>query len=155
LTDPSSPSTRQRWLVALAFAVITAAFAAARAIHEPLWPTDFDQLWHAARALTAGNDPYAVVGPGRPFQWDWPLYYPLPAVLFAVPFTFLPVLVARIVFSALGAALLGWAVAPRLRTHWPLVLSAAFIISVSRAQWAYAPRRRVGSGAGLPGSRQA
>ena len=129
-------SWRLRAVVALGFALITAAYATARALHEPNWPTDFDQLWHAARALLTGNDPYTAVGPGRSFRWDWPLYYPLPAVLFVAPFTALPVLVARIAFSAVAAATLGWALGSRVRTHWPLLLSAAYIISISRAQWA-------------------
>ena len=127
---------RTRATFALGFALLTAAYATARALHEPNWPTDFDQLWHAARALLAGNDPYTAVGPGRAFRWDWPLYYPLPAVLLATPFAILPVLVARVAFSAVAAAALGWALGPRVRTHWPLLLSAAFIISTSRAQWA-------------------
>jgi hypothetical protein len=127
---------RTRAFVALAFAAVTAAFVTARTLHEPHWPTDFDQLGHAAMALRQGADPYAVVGPDRPFPWLWPLYYPLPAVLFAVPFTFLPVVAARIAFSTAAAAVLGLAVGPRIRTHWPLLLSASFIISASRSQWA-------------------
>ncbi len=129
-----APAARSRWPVALAFAMVTATFVAARVLHEPDWPTDFDQLWHAARSLLNGDNPYATVGPGRPFQWDWPLFYPLPAVLLAVPFTVLPVAVARVAFSTLAAGVLGWAVGPRVRTHWPLLLSAAFIIAASRAQ---------------------
>jgi hypothetical protein len=137
VTQPTTASvTRTRVMVALAFAAITAAYVTARALHEPNWPTDFDQLWHAATALRGGDDPYAVVGPGRPFPWLWPLYYPLPAVLFAVPLTLLPVQAGRIVFSTVAAALLGWAVGPRIRAYWPMLLSASFIISSSRAQWA-------------------
>ena len=128
--------TRTRALTALTFFILAGAYATARGLHEPAWPTDFDQLWYAARALRTGADPYAVTGPGRTFQWDWPLYYPLPAVILAVPFAALPVQVARILFSALGAAAMGWALGPRIRTHWPILLSAAFIISTSRAQWA-------------------
>lgn len=138
MTQPTTTTSapRTRLVVALAFAAITAAYATARARHEPGWPTDFDQLWHAATALRGGEDPYAVVGPGRSFPWLWPLYYPLPAVLFALPLTLLPVLVARVVFSTVAAAMLGWAVGPRVRTYWPMLLSASFIISASRAQWA-------------------
>lgn len=137
MTDFSASAVmRTRALVALSFATITAAFVTARVLHEPHWPTDFDQLWHAAKALRGGEDPYAVVGPGRSFPWLWPLYYPLPAVLYAVPFTLVPVAVARIAFSSLAAALLGWAIGPRVRTYWPLLLSAAYIISASRTQWA-------------------
>ena len=136
MTGADRSTLRTRAGVAILFAFLTAAYAAARAIHEPAWPTDFDQLWHAARALLAGNDPYTAVGPGKTFQWDWPHYYPLPAVILAIPFTVLPVIGARIAFSALCAALVGWALGARLRTHWPLLLSAAWIISTSRAQWA-------------------
>jgi hypothetical protein len=136
VTGADRSTLRTRAGVAILFAVLTAAYATARAIHEPGWPTDFDQLWHAARAMLAGNDPYTAVGPGKSFQWDWPLYYPLPAVMLAVPFSVLPVIGARIAFSALSAALLGWALGARARTHWPLLLSAAYIISTSRAQWA-------------------
>ena len=136
MTGAERSNLRARAGVALLFAFLTAAYAAARAIHEPAWPTDFDQLWHAARAMLAGNDPYTMVGPGKTFQWDWPLYYPLPAVILTVPFTVLPVIGARIAFSAVSAALMGWALGARVRTHWPILLSAAYIISTSRAQWA-------------------
>jgi hypothetical protein len=54
----------------------------------------------------------------------------------AVPFAALPVLWARIAFSTLSGTLLGWALGPRVRTHWPILLSAAYIISTSRTQWA-------------------
>lgn len=130
------PSATTRLRVALACALITGVYAAARAIHEPAWPTDFDQLWHAARALLQGNDPYAVVGPGRPFQWDWPLYYPLPAVLLSVPFAALPVAAARVAFSTVAGGVLGFALGARIRVLWPLFLSASYLIATSRTQWA-------------------
>jgi hypothetical protein len=53
-----------------------------------------------------------------------------------VPFTVLPVAVARVLFSTVAAAILGWALGPRVRSHWPVLLSASYIISASRAQWA-------------------
>ncbi len=132
----AASDTRTRIIVALAFGALTAAYATARGLHEPLWPTDFDQLWHAARTLLKGGDPYETVGPGRAFPWLWPLYYPLPAIVIAVPFTALPVLWARIAFSAVSGTVLGWALGPRIRSHWPILLSASYIISTSRAQWA-------------------
>jgi hypothetical protein len=128
-------STRSRATLALVLAILTGAFAAARAIHEPHWPTDFDQFWFAARALLRGVNPYTVVGPGREFQWDWPLYYPLPGVLFAVPLTVLPVAVGRVLFSAIAGGVLGWAMGARVRYLWPLLLSASYLIATSRTQW--------------------
>jgi hypothetical protein len=136
MTQSLAEDRQLRAKVAVAFGALTAAYATARGLHEPLWATDFDQLWHAAKSLLAGNDPYSAVGPGKAFPWSWPLYYPLPAVIIAVPFTALPVLGARIAFSGVAAAVLGWAIGPRIRTHWPIVLSAAYIISASRTQWA-------------------
>ncbi len=125
----------QRVVPACAFAFVALLYASARALHEPTWPTDFDQLWHAARALVGGNNPYSVVGPDRPFQWDWPLYYPLPAVLLAIPFAWLPVAVARVAFASLSGGVLGWAMGNRAVALWPLAFSASYLIAVSRTQW--------------------
>ena len=35
---------------------------------------DFDQVWFAARALFAGQNPYRESGPGLQFDWPAPLY---------------------------------------------------------------------------------
>lgn len=127
---------RSRAIGALLLASVALLVAGSRALHEPAWPTDFDQLWHAARALVSGVDPYSVVGPvDRPFKWLWPLYYPLPAVLVATPLSFLPVVVARVTFATVAAGVLGWTLGRRLLALWPLALSAAFLISVTRTQW--------------------
>lgn len=135
MTMRTAPSTL-RVATAVVFALLTGLFTTARVLHEPHWATDFDQLWYGARALLDGTDPYSVVGPGRAFPWNWPLYYPLPAVLYAVPFTALPVHLARIAFSTVAAGVLGWALAPRWCTHWPMLLSASYLIAASRNQWA-------------------
>jgi len=136
MTSSTNDDRKIRFLVALAFALLTGAFAAARVLHEPNWPTDFDQLWHAAVALRSGINPYQVIGPGREFPWLWPLYYPLPAVMVAYPFSLLSLTAARIAFSTVAAAVLGWTLGARIRTHWPILLSGSFIISASRNQWA-------------------
>lgn len=63
----------------------------------PDHPSDFDPLYQAAARLMAGENPYL---PGT--QW---FPYPLPAVLLAVPFTALPLSLARLIFDILvGAA---------------------------------------------------
>lgn len=124
-----------RATAAALFAVVAMAYAWARMRHEPTWPTDFDQLWFAARALRTGENPYDVVGPGRAFAWDWPLFYPLPAVLAAVPFSWLPVTWARVAFATAAAGTLGFAIGPRLAVLWPMALSAAFLMSAARTQW--------------------
>ena len=61
--------------------------------------SDLDQVWYAATALRHGLNPYDVIGPTATwFHWNWPLYYPMPAVLLALPLSFLPLAVARYVF---------------------------------------------------------
>jgi hypothetical protein len=69
----------------------------------PLTATDFDQLWFAARAVRSGRDPYPLVGPGREFEWPWPLLYPMPAVLAAMPFSFASLAGARSAFAGVSA----------------------------------------------------
>ena len=82
--------------------------------------SDFNQLWYAARALLSGGSPYAAVGPGRTFDWPFPLFYPLPAVLVAVPFTALTPAGASMLFSGIAAVLVLTLVAMLLlRRHIP------------------------------------
>jgi hypothetical protein len=61
--------------------------------------SDFDLLYQMAARLMAGEDPYGL--PTRT------LPYPLPAVLLAVPFTIIPLGLARPIFDVL----VGWAFA--------------------------------------------
>src|SRR6476620_7134855 len=64
---------------------------------NPDRPTDFDLLYQAAGHLLQSENPY-------PFATQW-FPYPLPAVLLAVPFTVLPLGLARLAFDVL----VGWA----------------------------------------------
>jgi hypothetical protein len=74
----------------------------------PFFPSDFDQLWIAGRALLGGLDPYRAV---RLSGNEYPLYYPLPAVLAALPFAPLPLAAARIAFSTAVAFVAGYGLA--------------------------------------------
>jgi hypothetical protein len=120
-------------------ALVVGAFAAmlslARALHEPGIGTDFDQLHYAARALLGGVNPYGEIGPDRPFTSNWPLFYPLPAVLFTIPLAWLPAAAARVVFSAAAGALFGYAICRDGYWRLPACLSAAFLIAIWRTQW--------------------
>ena len=129
-----SPPTRDRRIVvATIIACLSAAsVAVVYRLQPPGTAADFDQWWIAARALRHGQDPYLAVATSG---WSWPLFYPLPAVLCVLPFTLLPMAVARCVFVALGAFALAYAVTPRV--WWPLVLftSGAWLGSAVAAQW--------------------
>jgi hypothetical protein len=106
-----------------------------RVLHEPAWPTDLDQLHFAARAMMRGDNPYTAVGPGRPFVWDWTLYYPLPTVIFMLPFAPFPVQAARVLFALFSGTVLGYAICRDGYWRLPLLASAAFLIAIWRSQW--------------------
>lgn len=94
--------------------------------------SDLDQVWIGSRALLRGQDPYVEV----PKAFPGPLFYPLPALLVALPFAPCPILAARILFGAVTAGLATWGV---LRYHahaWPLLISAPLVYGIARGQWA-------------------
>lgn len=97
--------------------------------------SDFNQLWYGARALLEGGSPYAAVGPGRTFNWPFPLFYPLPAVLVAVPFTVLSPAGASMLFSAIAAALFVWVLTRDAPYRLVAVLSFSFYYAVAISQW--------------------
>jgi hypothetical protein len=89
--------------------------------------SDFDILYHAAARLIRGENPY-------PMATQW-FPYPLPAVLLAVPFTAIPLGLARPIFDIL----VGWAFVYALwRYRGPFallaVLSGAYLIAMWNGQ---------------------
>jgi hypothetical protein len=93
-------SAPTRGLLALALALtFVLACRAGLYVSMPDRTSDFDLLYQMAARLIAGEDPYGL--PTRT------LPYPLPAVLLAVPFTLIPLGLARPVFDIL----VGWAFA--------------------------------------------
>jgi hypothetical protein len=98
-------------------------------------PQDFDQVWFAARAWLAGHDPYALIGPGRAFEWVFPLFYPLPASIAVTPLAPLPAPWADAVFFAIGAAFFAWAL---MQHGYPPLLgmvSVSMFSAVTSIQW--------------------
>jgi hypothetical protein len=116
-------------------AVLTAVGVYAYGLGRPGWSSDFDQTWYAAHALWQGQNPYDVIGPGKPFEWKWPFYYPLPAAVLVAPVGQLSALMARSVFMACSVGALAWAITRDTWERWPLFLSMTFLASVQLAQW--------------------
>ena len=129
------PRRSARIALAAALGVCSALYVVAFAWANPDFVSDFDQVWGAARALVAGDNPYEAVGPGRQYPWRWPLYYPLPAVILATPLAPLPVVAARAVFAGVSAALLAWAITRDGFARWPLFLSISFVTAIELTQW--------------------
>jgi len=101
----------------------------------PAYGTDFDPIRFAARLLIQGVDPYPLIGPDRRYFWNFRLLYPLPAILLALPFLVVPVVVARAAFVAVGSGLLAYATT---RVDWWRLLifaSAPWWSAIGVAQW--------------------
>ena len=100
--------------------------------------SDFSQSWNAARFLLSGEDPYALIGPGRPFEWGYPYLYPLPTAVIAIPFVAVPLPVANVAAVTLVFGLLTWALTRHTIRNPQLWLftSGAFLVAVDLVQWA-------------------
>jgi hypothetical protein len=122
-----SPAVSQR----LRFLVIALAFVLGCRLLLYAWmpdrSSDFDFLYEAAARLLRGENPYPPAT-----QW---FPYPLPAVLLAVPFTAIPLGLARPIFDVL----VGWAFAYALwRYRGPYALlavaSGAYLFAMGSGQ---------------------
>jgi hypothetical protein len=119
-------------MISAAAALLTIGFASQRSR-----PSDFAQVWAAARGLIHGQNPYLVVGPGREFDWPFPLLYPLTAVTVAVPFAPLSMSIVDPLFVAISTFALAWSLT-RGRLNNPQLAvfgSMAFVLVIQTSQW--------------------
>ncbi|HEY1013632.1 MAG TPA: hypothetical protein VGE07_13055 [Herpetosiphonaceae bacterium] len=70
---------------------------------------DFTWPYRGAEVLRAGANPYDANLEPLPYDHFAPLYYPLTTVLYALPFTYLPLHVGAACFMGLSSALLAFA----------------------------------------------
>jgi hypothetical protein len=129
----------RRTILALAAGLLGALLFTAFVTRVSALAHDFTYPWLGARLLLAGRDPYAPAVLVDPRPADWlpdPLYYPLPAVLLALPLAPLPATLAGALWAGGGAAALAWALqAPGRRHLWPLLLSAPLIVVIAGGNW--------------------
>ena len=133
MTTAATPSPGARAGVAALIAAAAAMYVLGFYGHQaPGTVSDLDAIWTAARALRAGQDPYAAI---QSPPWPWNLQYPLPAVLVALPFSLLPLVLARAAFMGLSAGLLAYALTRR--AWWPLVTLAGgqMFYALQSVQW--------------------
>ena len=130
----NKPTRVQRIVFAVVIGVMAALYAWA-GFQSGRIHSDFGMVWFGARALLQHTDPYSLVGPGRAFDYEWPLIYPATALVAAIPFTPLSERLATIVFVALSAGLLAFGIT---RDGWqriPIFATVAFITSARLGQW--------------------
>jgi hypothetical protein len=112
----ASPTRSRRLLIAIGIGLFAAGaswFATHRASFGA--PPDFHWTWVAAKAMLKGENPYSTGS-----------YYPLPAFITAVPFTYFASDVATALFSGITSAILAWVVTRTSYERLPIFLSASF-----------------------------
>jgi hypothetical protein len=113
---------------------------AAALVHTTYWAipnfhSDFEQSWFGASALLHGANPYALVGPGRAFEWPWRLFYPPTALVAVSPLTLFSPEFASVVFVWTSTFALALGVTATSWHRLPLFASASFVYSARLAQW--------------------
>ena len=135
--SPGNSELQPSKRIAASFLVgaIGAGFQFADHLRLPEGHSDFGAVWFGARALLNHESPYALVGPGLQFDWDFPLNYPGTALVAAIPLTPLPEVWASVVFVFLSCFALAYGL---FRENWNRVWilpSAAFIVACRAGQW--------------------
>jgi hypothetical protein len=136
LTSMQSPPTRRaRIIAAILGAILGGAIVHAQYAGTPGFHTDFGMTWYGARALWNGDDPYALIGPGRAFDYRWPLIYPATALVATMPLAVFSEHVAAVIFVALSTAVLVFAMT-RLGWHLMLILlTDSYLAAAKLGQW--------------------
>jgi hypothetical protein len=99
--------------------------------------SDLAQVWAGARAVVEHRNPYQDVGPGRAFDWPYPLLYPLTALLALVPLAPLSLRWVDPIFVGLGFGVYAWAVtASNLRAPALVgLVSLGALMALQISQW--------------------
>ncbi|MEO7397599.1 MAG: hypothetical protein ABIW84_03450, partial [Ilumatobacteraceae bacterium] len=129
------PTTVRRILVASAVAVACGLVLGFGPSVGGTDHTDFGEVWFGAKTMLQHRNPYARVGPGLEFNWDWGLFYPGTALALAIPVAGMSETTASTAFVMFGVWLV---VFGSTRTSWhrlPAFASAAFVIAVRAGQW--------------------
>ena len=133
----SPPGRRARFACAAILGIATAFYADWFWTHPRTAPSDFVQPWAAARMLAHGQNPYDLIGPGRPFEHQFLLIYPATAALAAMPFAWASTRLADALFIGLGAGFLAWALTRRTLANPQLWVFASFamMVAAQTVQW--------------------
>src|SRR5689334_8155107 len=87
--------TRTRAIVAIIAAAVSVSLVLVFRLVFGQHTSDFEQLVVGARRVVAGETPYTLSPlPGL----EWPIFYPMPAIVFGIPFTHLPPTVVQSIF---------------------------------------------------------
>lgn len=80
-------------------------------------------------------DPYPLIGPGRIFDYEWPLIYPATAMVAVMPLALFTEHVAAVIFVGLSSFLLAFGVTKKGWHLLPLFATEAYASSARLGQW--------------------
>ena len=129
------PTKRERIVFAVVAAVLFASVSWFVSKGIEGYASDWDQVWHGAKASLEGKDPYSVVGPGLAADYGFPLYYPYPSLVAMLPLALLPLGIGRTVFVGISAGFLAYAVTRDGRHGIWVLASGSFVGALVTAQW--------------------
>lgn len=109
---------RRAALAAIVITALALAYTAYIGRKPATFTRDFDQFYAAARFLSQGRNPYALIGPGQEFPWPWSFFYPLPAALVVLPVAWMPLPIARLAFTGVTCLLFVYALGRVGGTRW-------------------------------------
>ena len=128
-----APSRAWRVKVSLAAGVVAGLFVLALYARQQAGViSDWDPTWVATKALLRGESPYAAI---QVPPWPNWLLYPLPALLVTVPWTYVPLPLARGLFAAIGTAAFTYVITRRHRWTLYFLISGAMLWSWVVVQW--------------------
>lgn len=96
---------------------------------------DFTWAWRGAQFLIANTDPYAAIKPEGAYPFNDYLYYPLPALLLAIPLTWMPGPFAAAVFMGCSSGLLSWGVTKKGMHRLIIFASPSYLYALVTVQW--------------------
>jgi hypothetical protein len=126
----------RRVIVAVVVGLLATALCFWQLWRNDLHAGDFSWPLRAAEVLLAGQNPYTTSLEPLPYTpHHSPLWYPLPAVLVAIPFTLFPPPLAGGLFFGLGSGLLAFAVTKEGWWRLTMFLSVPYLYASTVAQW--------------------
>ncbi|ABU56903.1 hypothetical protein [Roseiflexus castenholzii] len=129
-------SRLHRLAIALGLGLLSGLLTYGRLISADIVAADFTWVWRGARLLMSGIDPYAAIQPESAYPYNDYLYYPLLALLLALPLAPLPGPVAGAAFMGISSGLLAWGVVHNKPLYHLLVFgSAPYVYAVLSVQW--------------------
>jgi len=129
-------SNRAHLLLTIAVSLLSALITYVRLLNGNIVAADFTWAWRGARLLVEGSDPYELIRPEGAYPYNDYLYYPLPALLVALPLIPFAGPFAGAIFVGISSVLLCWGLLKEQRKHSLLLfLSAPYVYALISVQW--------------------